>query len=188
MAATTPTREPATIQAGDTLEWDKSLPDYPADDGWTLTYRLTSATAQLAAFAASADGADHAVSVSAATTATWATGTYELRGQVSKASEKFTVHVSDVKILADLMADNVGGNDQRSHARKTLTLIETAIEALGAGTNQSFSIDGESYTRKSLPELMAVRERYQQIVNNEDSLDRVNNGKAPRGIHRIHFR
>ena len=38
MAATVPTKEPLTIRAGDTIEWTKSLDDYKASAGWTLSY------------------------------------------------------------------------------------------------------------------------------------------------------
>ena len=38
MAATIPTKEPLTIRAGDTIKWTKSLDDYIASDGWTLSY------------------------------------------------------------------------------------------------------------------------------------------------------
>ena len=38
MAATVPTKEPLTIRAGDTIEWTKSIDDYKASDGWTLSY------------------------------------------------------------------------------------------------------------------------------------------------------
>ncbi len=38
MAATIPTKEPLTIRAGDTIKWTKSLDDYKASDGWTLSY------------------------------------------------------------------------------------------------------------------------------------------------------
>ena len=38
MAATIPTKEPLTIRAGDTIEWTKSIDDYKASDGWTLSY------------------------------------------------------------------------------------------------------------------------------------------------------
>ena len=38
MAADIPTKEPLTIRASDTIEWTKSIDDYKASDGWTLSY------------------------------------------------------------------------------------------------------------------------------------------------------
>ena len=35
---TVPTGEPTELVAGDTWTWDRSLADYPAAGGWTLTY------------------------------------------------------------------------------------------------------------------------------------------------------
>ena len=45
--AQTPTTEPASLQAGDTLRWQRTLPDYPASEGWVLSYRLINAQGKL---------------------------------------------------------------------------------------------------------------------------------------------
>jgi hypothetical protein len=37
MAADIPTKEPLTIRAGDTIKWTKSIDDYKASDGWSLS-------------------------------------------------------------------------------------------------------------------------------------------------------
>ena len=42
MAADIPTKEPLTIRAGDTIEWTKSIDDYKASDGWTLSQAASS--------------------------------------------------------------------------------------------------------------------------------------------------
>ena len=34
MAAETPTKEPETVRAGDTIKWKKSVSDYAASGGW----------------------------------------------------------------------------------------------------------------------------------------------------------
>lgn len=183
-----PTREPDSIQAGDTLTWKRSLSDYPASS-WVLSYRLTSTTAQLATIAASADGDDHLVSVAPATTAAWAAGDYELRGQAYNATTgaKHTVFVADVKILADLMAENASGNDQRSHAVKTLAAIEATILTLAGGTNATISVDGETYSRKNLEELERVRGRYRTEVAAEEELERINRGLKSSRVYKTRF-
>ena len=73
MAAPTPTTEPATLIAGDTARWIKSLPEYLASAGWALTYTLINATNKIT-FSAAASGDDHLVNVAAATTGSWAAG------------------------------------------------------------------------------------------------------------------
>ncbi len=45
MAYVIPTCEPDDITAGDSLEWDKTLPDFPASEGWELSYSLISESA-----------------------------------------------------------------------------------------------------------------------------------------------
>jgi len=66
MAHTVPTAVPASLRAGDTATWLRSLADYPASDGWVLSYVLVKTGAQIA-ITATASGADHLVEVDAAT-------------------------------------------------------------------------------------------------------------------------
>ena len=72
-----PSAVPSSVRAGDTVTWRRSLADYPASDGWTLSYVLLSPAAQIT-IAATADGSAHLVSVAPATSAAWAAATYAL--------------------------------------------------------------------------------------------------------------
>ena len=63
-------REPDWINAGDTLKWERSLPAYPASQGWALRYAIIGLGAQVA-FQSTPDGDSHAILVPAATTAAW---------------------------------------------------------------------------------------------------------------------
>lgn len=45
MAAETPTKEPETVRAGDTIKWKKSVSDYAASDGWANCKSTPLATA-----------------------------------------------------------------------------------------------------------------------------------------------
>ena len=57
MAADIPTKEPLTIRTGDTIKWTKSIDDYKASDGWSLSYsfRGTGGTIDITS---SADGGE----------------------------------------------------------------------------------------------------------------------------------
>lgn len=78
-------REPQEFSAGDTLTFERSLPDYPASAGWSLDYELRGG-AQAISFQSTADGDAHKVTVTPATTATWAPGSYVLTGYATLAS------------------------------------------------------------------------------------------------------
>ena len=60
MAAETPTKEPETVRAGDTIKWKKSVSDYAASDGWTLKYSLRGQSTAID-LTSTADGDEHPI-------------------------------------------------------------------------------------------------------------------------------
>ena len=179
MAHQIPTAEPNEITAGDLITWKKTLGDYPAGDGWALTYALTSASAQ-ETLTSSADDDDHLVSETAANSANYAAGTYAIQGYVTNGAERYKVYEGDIIIHANLAAAS-SGLDKRSHAKTMLDLIETSLEALAAGTMRSTSILGTTYTRKDEGELTQLRNRYLTEYRNEQNAERIRAGKKPKG-------
>lgn len=175
MAAIIPTTEPAALLAGDTAKWLKTLPDYPASEGWTLTYTLVSAANRIT-FSASASVDDYLVTVTAATTAAWMAGAYEWRAQVSKAGEVFTVATGTVTVQPSFGA----AVDSRSHARKVLSNIEAYLENSGNLSAASYEIAGRKLQRISLPELIALRDKYKGEVIREDAAANVGRGLPDR--------
>lgn len=176
MAHQVPTSEPDTITAGDLITWKISHGDYPAGDGWALSYALTSATA-LISITSSASGDDHLVSVAAATSAAWVAGTYAIQGYVTDGSARHLVYKGDIKILPDLAAAS-GGLDNRSHAKQMLDLVEATLVALAAGTMRSTSILGTTYTRKDEGALVDLRNRYRVEYQQEQNSERMARGKS----------
>lgn len=179
MAHSIPTVEPDEITAGDLVTWKKSLPDYPAGDGWILSYALVNSAGYIS-ITGTADDDDHLISVAATTTAAYPAGTYTIQGYVTKAAERYRVYKGDIIIRPDL-AQATGGLDNRSHARKMLDLIEAALEALTAGTMRSTSILGTTYTRKDEEALSRLRDRYLTEYRAEQNAERLAAGKKPRG-------
>lgn len=133
--ATTPTKEPASITAGDTVVWTKSLADYAASAGWTLKYRLINATAKIDIVAVAA-GADHSVTVTAATSAAYVAGAYDWQAFVEKAAERYTVGSGRMQIQPNLAGVAAAGFDDRSQPRRILELLMAAYES--AVTSRSF--------------------------------------------------
>lgn len=133
--ATIPTKEPASVTAGDTLAWTKSLTDYPASAGWTLKYRLINATSKIDIIAA-ASGADHTVTVPAATSVAYVAGWYDWQAFVEKAAERYTIGSGRIQILPNLAGVAAAGFDDRSQPRRILELLMAAYES--AVTSRSF--------------------------------------------------
>lgn len=176
----TPTIEPISFRAGDTIKWTKSLADYPASAGWALKYKFVGDKGAPAVIAAAASGDDFSVTITATTTAAYVAGIYTLQGWVEKAGEQYTISVTTVEILANLSISSA--TDTRSNARKQLVLIETAIESYSVRPVESVSAFGRTWTRPSLRTLYNLRSRYLREIRKEEDAQRIAQGKKPRRI------
>ncbi len=189
MSAAVPTSVPEQLTAGTTATWRTCLPDYPASDGWLLTYVLLKIDTGLKILIeADASGSDHLVEVAAADT-TWTPGEYSVQGYVSNTApvRRHLVYKGSVTILPDFATSD--GVDTRTTARKTLDAIEAAIltihEAAAAGRSGSiveWTVEG-MHIRRSSPELLQnelvkQRDRWRAIVNQEEILARRASGRA----------
>lgn len=173
MPATIPTIEPAVINAGDTAKWTKTLADYPATDGWALTYTLVNA-AQRYTVTAAASGSDYLITIAAATTATYATGNYDFRGQVSKAGEVFTVATGRLTVKPTFAT----AIEERTQARRTLDAIEATLEGRSTSATAEYEIAGRKMKYIDVPDLLALRDRFRADVAREDAANSVGAGLA----------
>ena len=129
-----PSVEPASLVAGDTLSWTKSLSHYPANAAWVLNYRLINATTKID-IVATASGADHLVSVTAAVTAAYPVGVYTYQAFVTKAALRHTVGSGSINISPNLAAQ-AASYDTRSIASKILDSLLVAYQS--ASTSRAF--------------------------------------------------
>jgi hypothetical protein len=168
----TPTTEPTTIAAGDTVTWRRDLPDYPASE-WTLKYRLINPSGPID-ITADADGAAHAVSVSAATTAAWAAGTYLWQSFVEAGAARHTIGTGTMVIKPDLAAMS-GGYDARSTARKALDDARAARAAYIAtnGHVAEYEIAGRRMKYKNAAEIEAHIQALEREVASEAKAERL---------------
>ena len=169
MAGTTPTVEPTTVIAGDTLEFVKSFSDYPADAGWTLSYSLRGVTGSAPNFSASADGQAHSVTVPAATTLGWAPGQYQAQGYVTHTDgRRFSVFSGYITVTRNLAAEDAI-TDIRSHARKVVDNIESVLEGRATDDVLNSTIEGTTIQRLSVDQLLLLRDRYRAEVRREEA-------------------
>ena len=180
------TQEPTVIQAGDTLTWQKSYADYPANDSWVLHYRIIN-TAGKFDITSTASGADHLVTATAAATATYTAGIYTLLGWVTKASERYSVYSGKAEVLPDLAAQ-AAGYDNRTTAKKVLDLLDAAMIASGANAwTQSYTIEGRTISFRSPGDFIAYRSKIKQEVAREENADRMRNGLATKNRISVRF-
>lgn len=163
MAATIPTTEPDSIVAGDSAIWTRSISDYPATDGWTLTYSLQTADGgEFYTFTATT-GTSYAVNVPAATTATWVPGLYTAAARASLNGEAHTIWQGQIRITPALAQDI----DRRTHARRVLDNIEAVLEKKATREILNSEVSGVKLERIPVDQLLVLRDRYRQEVKSE---------------------
>lgn len=145
---------PEKFHAGDSLAWDRSIADYPASDGWTLTYTLINSVNKYA-FNASANGENYTVAVSTTTTAPFVAGVYSWVETVAKAGQRVTLSSGNVEILPDLMV--AANADLRLHAQKMVDALEAAWLAFATskGTLKSYQLADVKTEFKDAADLQA---------------------------------
>jgi hypothetical protein len=164
VTAPIPTTEPATIIAGDTTQWLKSLANYPASAGWLLGYTLVNA-AQRYTFSASAMSDNYLVNIAAATTSAYVAGNYDFRAAVSKAGEVFTVSQGRMAVTPAFGV----AVDARSQARRTLEAIEATLEGRASSATAEYEVAGRKLRYIPIPELLQLRDRLRGDVAGQDA-------------------
>lgn len=146
------TTEPALLQAGDTLRWRITLPDFPASDGWTLAYRLINAAATISIVAV-ADGDAHLVEVPAATSAAYPPGAYTGNRTVTRGTDRFTLAPWSPRVLPDLAT--ALATDARGPAQRALDDLRAALLKwlASSGQVQEYEIAGRKMRFASMDEI-----------------------------------
>ncbi len=175
MAFPIPTLEPATVIAGDTIQWTRSLPDYRAGDGWSLAYTLINAAGKIT-IAASVKDDDFFVNVPAATSANYAPGDYAWRAQVSRAGQVFTVASGRMTVSPSFSGAAL---DDRSAARRMLDAVEAVLENRAGSDVAEYEINGRQLKYLSIPDLLKLRDRLRFDVQRELAAQAAAQGLPP---------
>lgn len=180
--------------AGDTLDFQVDVPEYPSGDGWTLKYRLTpqfttpvQAPVELTA-SGNADGS-YQVTAAPAVTELWKAGSYQWSRWVEKSGARQTLDESGQCDIRPDPAETLQGDDGRSHARKVLEAIEAVIEGRASQTQRevvAYTIGSRSQTfdsSETKADLVALKSKYEWLVANEAARDRIAKGQSnPRNV------
>jgi len=177
MASPIPTTEPSSITAGDSASWTRSLADYSATDGWTLTYAFIKVKVPAAPLliTATASGTDFLVSLTPADTQGWPAGEYNGQGYVTKGGDRYTVWQGTIEVLPDYVT--AGAVETRSVARRILDFIEASFEKIVQKQVVEATIEGVQLRFRTLKELQEARDYWLDKVNTEEA---VAAGGAPR--------
>lgn len=177
---TLPLIEPSSFYKGDTVRWRKSYPSHlPAT--WTLTYEFVSDRNADHRSVDATDNGDntHLLTLSVAVSTTFVEGGWHFQGKITDGSETFTVTRGRFEVFADLSA-HTAGYDARSHAQKALANIEEVLLAVTTDDAVSVSAEAQSYSSRSVEELLELRNYYRAEVRAELAVARVEKGFASR--------
>jgi hypothetical protein len=176
MAVSIPANEPATIVAGDSVAWTKSITSYAG----TLNYSLQffGSTDPPILFAASGSSPNYSVTLSPALTATWRPGRYIWTSYIDDGVNRHSTGDGEMVVLA-----NPAVAFGATHATRTLAIIEAAIEGRLPRGLESYVIDGQSIAKMRIEDLVRLRSVYADWVRNEYAQDRINRGQSnPRNV------
>lgn len=148
MAPTVPTAEPTTATAGETWRWTRDLSEFPATEGWTLSYHLTGPSAT-PSVAVTTVGSGFDVRVAPAATAQLEAGTYTLIGRVTDGSDVFEVYRGPLQVLAD-PASSV---PTVSHTERMIAALEAAELTLATQPRARVEINDRTVEFRSLQEV-----------------------------------
>jgi hypothetical protein len=180
MSATIPTQEPVQVRAGETLAFTKTLTDYSAAAGWSISYSFRSLNGSALDFSSTASGATHVLNVPFATTAGWLPARYYGVGMVSNGTTKTQIFSGYLDILPNIAAQTEG-YDVRSPARIVLDNIESVIAGRATSSVLNSTVEGTTLQRIPIEQLLKLRDRYKQIVLNEEAAERARNGLSASG-------
>jgi hypothetical protein len=172
-----PTTEPSRLNAGDTISWLKSLPEFAATEGWALVYTLLNAAGKIT-IGSTAQGADHLVGTTAALSAAWPAGEYAYSARVSR-TVALVLQAHTVGFGRFTVAPAFGAAatlDTRSSARQALEAVTAYLANPANLAAASYTIAGRSLSRHTRDELIAERSHWQAEVSREDAASRLAQG------------
>jgi hypothetical protein len=167
MSACIPKSEPAQLRAGETLQFIKSLTDYPATDGWVINYSFRGQSPTKIDFSSTASDKDHSVTVPFATTAEWMPGCYLGTGTVTDGTTAKVIFTGELKILPNLAAMD-GGTDTRTPNRIALDNVRAVLAGRATSAILKSEVEGTILERIPHSELIRLESYLATRVRNEE--------------------
>ena len=152
---------PTTITAGDSVSLLLDRDNYPASDGWTLSFVFINAAAKIA-MASTASGDLHAITIAATTTAVYAPGKYTYAGFATNGIVRHTIERGYIDVLPDLAEQAT--YDGRAWYDKAIEALEAAIDGRADKTQMSQVLpNGVQVQHLKLTDQIEALQRLKQI-------------------------
>lgn len=176
MAYVIPTEEPEVFAAGDRVQWERRLSDYPASDGWTsLKYYLRGNFAHdTLVITATASGNLYSVDLSPTVTDAYTPGDYVWQAYVEKSGDRKPIGTGRMTVLTNPATQpTMQPFDGRTHARKCLEAIEAVLENRATHDQQRYVLQavGRSVDKMSIADVLKLRDYYLTEVQAEEAVN-----------------
>lgn len=156
--------------AGENLSWALELPDYPATDGWAVTYYFRGAS--IINVSGTGSGSDYSFVVTPAQSLALAPGRYFFQAFAAKSTtDKKLVDEGAIEVKPSLISA-IAGFDGRSYNEKTYEAITQALGGVGGDGVQSYVVQNPNGTSREirnygLTELTALHKYFGGLVAQE---------------------
>lgn len=165
--ASIPVCEPVELRAGDSWNWNRTVTDYSAADGWTLTYSIIGPSVlHLDSNSITADGAGWQVRVVRTRTEPLQPGRYDWYAFVSDADERYEIGRGSLSVTQNVAAM---GDGRKSFARRQLEVVEAAMEGRLTADIESYAINGRAVSKIPYAQLRGEYVRLSWEVWGEDN-------------------
>ena len=169
---------PTSIAKGEAVQWLTTLNDY-LPSAYTLKWNAGGYGLAGWTLTATTSGTQFLTSVTNALSSALTVGHYDLVGTVYETSvspvvQTFEVFRGRIQVTPNIITQS--GYDSRTTARKVLDALDAALITFSAGTVKSATIEGVTYTRDDVPNLMVLRDRMRVEVRNEENAIRAAQG------------
>lgn len=157
-------QEPTRITAGNSYSWTKSL-NYLASDGWVIRYSIVNISSATSISGSEESPGEYSFSLPASVSVQLDVGEYRLVGYAANTGqdERVTFYSSSLTVSPD----PTSAGDFRTYAAKTLDAIESMIAKTATKDQQSVTVDGQTLSRRSIPDLIILRDRFKREVARE---------------------
>lgn len=153
MAPSIPTTEPSILVSGTTWKWNPAWADFPASDGWVITYRLVGPTTK--EFTATNTGTAFEVTV-AYGESNVPPGTYMLSGFATLGAERYPLPSRRVLVLEGGAAAEKGAS-RRLWCEQMLEIVQAVLMNKATADMLEYTIAGKSVKTLSPEELWKLR-------------------------------
>ncbi len=170
-----PWREPLTFAAGDMLVFQRNLPDYPPQDGWSLLYEVRGAGIPIT-FASVQQNDVHYIEVDNPVTQLWPAKVCLLVGFAVNGAERHQIYYGEFQIFPNQGALQ-NQAPQTTHAQRMIALIEAQLEKLAAHSLQDTDVQQSEVRRVKRLDLERQLAINKELRANEIAQENIRNGR-----------